>query len=123
MYHFPRLIRSMILVLLLTQPTQYFRRSSYPEHVWCKLQNIHKDKLLIRICYQTLTASIYQNDIDTSLCDLLNELSGKHFVLMGDFNYPDIDWNVNQCLPTASRAQPFCNSCNSLCNMLLLKPD
>jgi len=40
---------------------------------------------------------------DGLLCDLIQELGNKHHVLMGDFNYPDIDWSLHSCLPTASR--------------------
>ena len=94
------------------QPTQYFFRSPFPEQVWCKLRTKNKGELLIGVCYRTPTVSIYDNNIDILLRDLLNELSGKRFMLMGDFNYPDIDWNAKQCLPTASKeTQYFLNCC------------
>jgi len=94
------------------QPTQHFPKSPFPEQVWCKLRKKNRAELLIGVCYQTPTTSIYSNNIDISLRHLLNELAGKHFVLMGDFNYPDIDWNAKQCLSTASKeTQLFWNCC------------
>ena len=94
------------------QPTQYFFRSPFPEQVWCKLRTKNKGELLIGVCYRTPTVSIYDNNIGILLRDLLNELTGKRFMLMGDFNYPDIDWNAKQCLPTASKeTQLFLNCC------------
>ena len=33
---------------------------------------------------------------------MIDELSGKHFLLMGDFNYPGIDWVRQQCLSNVS---------------------
>ena len=94
------------------QPIQHFPTSSFPEQVWCKLRNKNKDEILIGVCYRTPTSSIYRENINTSLRELLNELSGKHFVLMGDFNYPGIDWEAKQCLPTASKeTQLFWNCC------------
>ena len=94
------------------QPTQCFLTSSFPEQVWCELRNKNKGDLLIGVCYRTPTTSIYDSNIDSLLRDLLNELNGKHFVLMGDFNYPGIDWQAKSCLPTASReTQLFLNCC------------
>jgi len=36
------------------------------------------------------------------LRELVDELGDKHFMLMGDFNYPDIDWGGQQCPSSAS---------------------
>ena len=102
----------LLYIRIELQPIQHFPRSSFPEQVWCKLRNKNKEEQLIGVCYRTPTASIYQSNTDTLLRDLLNELSGKHFVLMGDFNYPHIDWSAKQCMPTASReTQMFLDCC------------
>ena len=97
------------------QPTQHFPKSPFPEQVWCKLRKKNREELyiiLIGVCYRSPTTSIYNNNIDISLIDLLNELAGKHFVFMGDFNYPDIDWNAKHCPSTASKeTQLFWNCC------------
>ena len=51
----------------------------------------------------TLLRSLYNDDIDHLLQALMHEMSSQHFVLMEDFNYPDIDWNQCQCTPLASQ--------------------
>jgi len=58
--------------------------------------------LLIGVCYRTTSESLYARDIDKELRELIEELGDKHLILMGDFNYPDIDWDSQQCLPSAS---------------------
>ena len=75
------------------QPTQFILGSAFPEQVWCKLQSRSNSELLTGICHKTPTVSIYKDNIDVLLQELLDSFSGKRFVLMGDFNYPDIDWS------------------------------
>jgi len=37
-------------------------------------------------------------------------MKDKRFVLIGDFNFPNIDWQIMQCLPTANKeTQLFLN--------------
>jgi len=57
---------------------------------------------MIGVCCRTPTTSVFGTGNDDMLRDLLQEIGSKHHVLMGDFNYPDIDWSVHSCLPTAS---------------------
>ena len=60
-------------------------------------------ELLIGVCYRTPTSSVFGPGNDDLLNDLIQEIGSKHHVLMGDFNYPDIDWSLHSCLPTASK--------------------
>jgi hypothetical protein len=64
----------------------------FPEQIWCKIQNRKNRELLVGVCYQTPNEGIYgpTNDL---LTDMLYETAGKQILLMGDFNYPDINWN------------------------------
>jgi len=60
------------------------------------------ESLLISVCYRSTSGSLYTQDTEKELSDLIDELSGKHFLLMGDFNYPGIDNSVHQmCLRVA----------------------
>ena len=85
------------------QPIQFTPVSKFPEHVWCKLRSAHAKDILIGVCYRTPTSSVFGPDNDDMLRDLIQEIGSKHHVLMGDFNYPDIDWSMHSCLPTASK--------------------
>ena len=38
------------------------------------------------------------------LCELLEEVRGKPAILMGDFNYPDIDWSTSQAYTPSSQS-------------------
>ena len=60
------------------------------------------ESLLISVCYRSTSGSLYTQYTEKELSDLIDELSGKHFLLMGDFNYPGIDNSVHQmCLRVA----------------------
>jgi len=77
-------------------------RSKFPEQIWCCLSKGCPDELLIGVCYRTTTSSIFVNDTAEQLRDLIREQGSKHLLLMGDFNYPDIDWSGRQCTSGAS---------------------
>ena len=64
----------------------------YPEHVWCQIKLASSVSLLIGVCYRTPAVGLYQCNIHEHLRDLIKEASAKHFLLMGDFNYREIDW-------------------------------
>ena len=49
---------------------------------------------LIGVCYRSPNVAFSDKENDDLLCDLLNEVRGKPMLLMGDFNYPDIDWHT-----------------------------
>jgi len=46
------------------------------------------------VCYHSPNVALSGTDNDSLLCELINEVSGKSLLLMGDFNYPDIDWST-----------------------------
>ena len=85
------------------QSTQFTPTSEFPEQVWCKLRSTRGKEILIGFCYKTPTSSVFGPGNDDMLRDLIQEIGGKHHVLMGDFNYPDIDWSAHSCLPAASK--------------------
>ena len=84
------------------QPCEYHPQSKFPEQVWCQLTMSVTESLLIGVCYRSTSDSLYVHDTGKELRDLMDELGGRHFMLMGDFNYPDIDWNHQQCSSSAS---------------------
>jgi len=76
----------------------YQPKTDYPEHLWCSITGLHKDSLLIAICYRTNNIGIFGEQIDCLLRDLLQEVSNHRLLLTGDFNYSNISWNGSACL-------------------------
>jgi len=52
---------------------------------------------LIGVCYRTPTEEIFVKDNHSTLRDMLLVVSNKNFILMGDFNYGQIDWSSGAC--------------------------
>ena len=72
-------------------------KSDFPEQVWCRITKGISAELFIGVCYRTPNDSIYQFDINESLSYMISEIAGKNFMLMGDFNYSNIDWHQHTC--------------------------
>ena len=66
--------------------------STFSEQVWCKVKIMNGDELYIGVCYRSPNTVLFGQENDRLLCDLIAEVSGRPLLLMGDFNYPDIDW-------------------------------
>ena len=49
--------------------------------------------LLIGLCYRSDNAAIVGQENELQLRQLLQEVCGSHVLIMGDFNYPDVDWS------------------------------
>ena len=50
---------------------------------------------------RTNSSDIFNDNNHRLIRDLLNEVSNKHVLIMGDFNYANIDWTRHLPLPTA----------------------
>jgi len=69
--------------------------SKFCDQVWCKVKTRNCTKLLVGVCYRSPTPAMSSKDNDMLLCDMLLELKGKSLLLMGDFNFPDVDWSTS----------------------------
>jgi len=49
--------------------------------------------LHIGVCYRSTNYSIVGPDNNDNLYQLLHEVSKDHYLLMGDFNFPDVNWH------------------------------
>ena len=67
-------------------PAEFHTKSEYGEHAWCKVKD-----LLIGLCYRSDNAAIVGQENELQLRQLLQEVCGSHVLIMGDFNYPDVD--------------------------------
>ena len=87
-------------------------QSNFPEQAWCQILDRNRDKLFIGVCYRTPTDSIFDINTHSALTELLSEFgsSDRHFLLMGDFNYPLPRWPPQLASDGLSgQAKEFCH--------------
>src|SRR3989441_2022907 len=73
---------------------------NFPESIWCSI-NCSGENTLIGVCYRAPDSSEIQ---DKALYSLLNRVRDERVVILGDFNYPEINWNQYE---TLDAAHPF----------------
>lgn len=61
----------------------------FNESLWCNV-NCNGQVTLIGVCYRPPDSS---TESDNGLFELLDKVSRSRAVIMGDFNYPDLDWS------------------------------
>jgi len=54
------------------------------------------------VCYRSSNLAIVGDDSEIKLRQVLQKVSDKHISLMGDFNYPDVDWLCHSVKASAS---------------------
>jgi len=69
--------------------------NKFSDQIWCSVRIRNGDNLHIGVCYRSPNADMSGKDNDILLCDMLAELHSKPLVLMGDFNFPDVDWSTS----------------------------
>ena len=74
----------------------YFKTNSEGEHVCCRLLLENDNELVIGVAYRSDNVQRLQRDTNESARQLIRELQSRNFLIMGDFNYPDIDWDTNE---------------------------
>ena len=68
-------------------------KSKFDEALWCCLLLRHKTSLLIGVVYRSPNSDMNN---DNNLGNLLNEVCSNwkgELLIMGNFNFPQIDWN------------------------------
>jgi len=83
----------LLLVNTCMNAMEVMLKSQFVDQVWCRIKLKCGEDLLIGVCNRSPTPEFSDQQNDDILCDLLTELYGKPLLLMGDFNYPDIDWS------------------------------
>ena len=83
----------LLLVKNEINPVEVKMKSKFMDQVWCKISQAHGDELLIGVCYRSLNTVLFGKDNDACLQELITEIRGRPLLLMGDFNFPDIDWS------------------------------
>jgi len=62
---------------------------NFPETIWCNI-NCNGRNTLIGVCYRA-PDSVQIND--EALYSLIDRVSKENVVIMGDFNFPELDWS------------------------------
>ena len=69
------------------KPVEFTPVTSFQDNVWCQIGD-----LFIGVCYRSANYAIVGDDNDDKLLQMIRNTSNKNVILMGDFNYPEIDW-------------------------------
>ena len=59
--------------------------------VWCMIKLKGGYNQLVGVCYCSENKKIIGTENDMQLFELIAKLKGKHIILMGNFNYRDVD--------------------------------
>ena len=88
---------------------EFVPKSRFPEQVWCLVKTSNRSDVLIGVCYRSPNmTTLFGNDTDSALIDLVKEVGGRQILWMGDFNYPEIDWNTLHASTTAGQCFVDC---------------
>lgn len=74
------------------KPIEVQLTSSFVDYTCCKVGN-----LTIVTCYRSTNSAVVGQDNNANLCHLVRVIRNRHFLMLGDFNYPEINW-LNQSL-------------------------
>jgi hypothetical protein len=67
---------------------------NFPECIWCEIE-ICKEKTLIGVCYRPPDYGKIQ---DEALFKMIGRVSKEQLLLMGDFNFPELNWKLPETL-------------------------
>jgi len=106
--------RGIIIYVRNYLPTERIVITDIPfeEQLWLKIYLSHQDALLCGCIYRSPSAS---KSISTNnLCDLLTSVANKkasHLLIMGDFNYGQVDWSNHSVTDGDCWSQKFLDTC------------
>ena len=81
------------------------------EAVWCEISVNRSDKVLIGLVYRSPNSSEENNCELNEMMSSINEENHAYKIIMGDFNYKDIDWkHWTSSMPENHRSHGFIES-------------
>ena len=69
----------------------------YSESLWVEVNLYGKVNLMIGVCYR---APAISNIEEMNLFNTMREMAKKPSIIMGDFNFPDVNWSSMEAGPT-----------------------
>ena len=86
-------------------------QSTYSDQVWVKLSLLNNEKLLCGCVYRSPTTDSNTTRASTTqVCTVIKEAVGlglSHLLIVGDFNYPRIDWETEDVNENSDTIKPF----------------
>jgi hypothetical protein len=64
------------------------------ESVWCQIKTASNSVTTVGVCYKSPTAEISELE---ALYAAIRKASTRQVMIMGDFNFPGINWETNHC--------------------------
>ena len=96
----------------LVSASHKYTDSGFEESVWCKIE-LGQVNLLIGTIYRSPNSDESNNNKLNLLLDEINRSNFKHVLIIGDFNYKDIDWETRTTkLGTESATSKFLDRIN-----------
>ena len=68
--------------------------NDFKESVWCEIRLNSKDRLLIGGIYKSPNCNSVNHELLNGLIKQAVELKYTSTVILGDFNFPEIDWSM-----------------------------
>ena len=65
--------------------------------VWCTIKVSRHDTLVVGVGYRSPNSSDQQNTLIERSIRSVADCNFRYFMLMGDFNFPEIDW-ITECI-------------------------
>ena len=88
--------RGCVLYIKSNIPVSYTNfNNTFQESVWCSINLIGSDKLLIGCVYRNPNSNAENNQELLDLFLKVKDLNPSHVLIMGDFNLREIHWKMN----------------------------
>ena len=70
---------------------------TFDEHCWCEVRLENEDRLLVGCIYRSPNSNNSNNFNMIQDFIKISQKSYSHILICGDFNYPGINWEDEQC--------------------------
>ena len=76
--------------------------NEFDEAIWCIINVSNQEKLLVGLCYRSLSSSHENNNKLNEMLKGMKDVNYNRLLLMGDFNFGDINWENGECESASS---------------------
>lgn len=78
------------------EPQEVNMSTDFEECIWAKIKLRNSNELVIGLIYRSPTSTALNNESLNKLCSEVNSQGFSHQLIMGDFNYRNIDWDFGK---------------------------
>ena len=92
----PSIGRGCVLYIKASIPVIHIEfDNNFQESLWCSVNLTGSDKLLIGCIYRSPNSNIENNKEHLNLFLKVKDLNPSHTLIIGDFNFGEINWRIN----------------------------